>query len=187
MSTTRIRRNIRTPLGAGLLGVLALTAFITLAWLLMAQAGPAEATDVSLVSNLAVTGSDTTTVSDGRKIANQFTTGSNTAGYTVNSVSIVFRGSTFDVDKLVATINSEKNGNPGRALATLTNPSSLSSGTNTFTVSNGLLLEPDTSYFITLAAVGGAFGQPNITAHDNQTGQEGWTIADNYMLFVAPN
>ncbi|MYD17128.1 MAG: hypothetical protein F4W99_08275 [Chloroflexi bacterium] len=73
---------------------------------------------------------------------------------------------------------------PVVSLATLTNPDSLHTGPNRFTMSGGYLLDPDTAYFIAflVSDSAGASIQARLRATTSgaQLGEPGWTIRNDY-------
>ena len=83
-------------------------------------------------------------------LAQQFTTGANTQGYTLESVELRFSTAPSGVSVKVAT-----SANDGDVVATLTNPSSLTTGNLTFTAPANTTLSASTNYWVLLEATSG--------------------------------
>ena len=97
--------------GALLLAVIAIAG----AWLLMAQVAPAEADDISLVSNTGQTRTTEYGLANGEIYATKFTTG--TGGvHIVTGAQIRWRGN-YNTNNVTVSIN-ETGTNPGSTLAT---------------------------------------------------------------------
>ena len=88
----------------------------------------------------------------------------------------------------VKIYSSTASSSPDAAVATLTNPSSLADGLNTFTATasgyDGEDLDPDTSYFLVLSvttdgAINGGLSTTQVFEEDAGAA-EGWSIADSY-------
>ena len=155
----------RLPL---LLGALALFSL-----LLTMQPPPAQAQTVTdLVSN---TAESRTANSDGG-LAQSFTTGGNTGGYTLSEVRIRVRAT----GPTSMKIFEDSSGLPGSELATLTNPSSIAANSlNTFTAPSGTTLAANTTYWVYVSKglfSGGA--EFRLVASDSETGLTGWTIGN---------
>ena len=124
----------------------------------------ASAQSQALVSNIGQ--SDSGRGAYGNDQAQAFTTGSNAAGYTLNSVDIEFAGLNDNSalsSKLTVTINSSPGNIPGAVLATLTNPSDqtfTSDRTLNFTAPGaGINLAANTRYWVVLDITGSISGQ----------------------------
>ena len=74
------------------------------------------------------------------------------------------------------------NNAPGNALATLTNPASLRTGLNRFTLPDGYRLDGDTGYAIVVSVSADGADGPRLrmTASADQDGEEGWEIGNAY-------
>ncbi|MXW47591.1 MAG: hypothetical protein F4Z97_02920 [Gammaproteobacteria bacterium] len=140
------------------------------AWAVIAFASPVSA-DV-LVSNIGQT-----TLSffaeAGFEYGQGFVTGSNAAGYTLKSVELEFNAArnTSGLTVRLAT------GFPDSitVIATMTNPSSISVGANTFTAPSGTTLTAGTSYFIYTST--GAQGVRRTASDNEDSGAAvGWSI-----------
>ena len=104
--------------------------------------------------------------------AHAFTTGTNTAGYTLDDIEVqFFRAPSGLTVKLVTGLTSTLT-----EVATLTNPASLVSGDLTFTASN-TTLSANTTYWVVLE---GSAGEPASTSSDEEDsgGAAGWSVAD---------
>ena len=113
-----------------------------------APVGAFQEATVALVSNMNQTtsGSGNATNED---LAQAFTTGTNSLGYTLESVEIrysVSGASPFPAHTV--SIWTESSNNPGSSLGTLTNPDPVVNGVNTYTTTDGISLSADTTYFI---------------------------------------
>ena len=128
---------------------------------LLGTAGKAQA--AVLVSNLEQTAVLFIAILSSNDFAQGFETGSNTGNYTLASIDIDFSTSlpsAGDASKLTVTLWSGTSGDrPGSLLATLTNPSNLSTGgggnVKTFTARAGTVLIADTMYFVHMSYAGG--------------------------------
>ena len=71
-------------------------------------------------------------------------------------------------------------GLPGKTVdvATLTNPDTLGTGNLTFTASGTVLLDPSTQYWVVVTGTAGDLTRTNSTDQDG--GQAGWSIADDF-------
>ncbi len=129
----------------------------------------------SLVSNL------TETVFGGvlnADRAQEFTTGSNSAGYTLTSVDLNLSFTTGDKVPFTVAVHASSNGQPGSKMADLTAPGTLTTGTNRFT-HTGLALEPATGYFVVVdATASSGDGEIKLTQSNGETGAQGWSIAN---------
>ncbi|MCY3698924.1 MAG: tandem-95 repeat protein [Gemmatimonadetes bacterium] len=140
---------------------------------LAASAVPASAQSV-LVSNIGQTGTTANLASRDR--AQGFTTGSNTYGYTLTSVEVGFGTQPDGVTVRLAT------GLPSATtfFATLTNPTTLVAGNNTFTAPAGTQLRAGTTYFVVVRANTGTIRTTQSGSEDSG-GAAGWSIADSTM------
>ncbi len=134
---------------------------------------------VGNLSETSTQGSPST--SGGAWIANEFTTGSNTNGYTVSQVTVpISPGS--GSGNVTLRIFSKVSGTakPGASLATLTNTGD-ANGNYTFSCSGtGCDLSAGTSYFLVLSAASGYNYRWAATASNNETGSAGWAIGNTY-------
>ena len=133
----------------------------------------------TLVSNthLGSTGFDATV------LAQSFRTGANEAGYTVSEVDI-YLGPTSSKSTSVRIRESNPNDRPGILVATLTNPTSLTSDSlNTFTAPAVITLAANTTYWLTvnegISSTNRAQAR-TILGHD-EAGEPGLTIGDGRL------
>ena len=186
------RRRAR-PLAAGLrwaaltlpLGVFLCTAVLSVS--------PAQAqTAVDLVSNHSgPSPSETHTVgrlgvSDWQSVAQQFTTGDQSAGYRLLSVVAHIRSLGSQVVPKVSIHRSISGNRPGASLYVLTNPATVTAfADNTFTAPANAELDANTKYFVVFENTGtrGAGTDHRYalrpTTSNSQAGESGWSIADN--------
>ncbi|MDE0497635.1 MAG: fibronectin type III domain-containing protein, partial [Acidimicrobiaceae bacterium] len=125
----------------------------------------------------------------GNDYAQAFTTGSNSAGYSLRSVDAEFSAvdSGFSPSALTASIHADSGGSPGSSLGTLTSPASFpvsaSDQTLTFT-SAGIDLEASTTYFLVID-MGSAHAVSGLrsTASDSEDSgaSAGWSIGDSVL------
>ena len=163
----------RSYLDAGATGWLLALATLT--------AGAAAAQD-AYVSNAGQGGAIGQNISSTQSHAQEFTTGSESGGYALGSIGLTFNENVSNTGELTVTINSEdSDGNPGTVVATLTKPSSLTSGTEElFFAPSNTTLSADTSYFVTVEASGAFFSVVWMTTSnaEDSGGSTGWSIHD---------
>ena len=153
----------------------ALAGLLLLAGLTLPMTAQAQTT-VTLVSN---TGQGNT--ADGYlanvDVAQAFDTGSNAAGYNLDSVQIVSSGThRFSL----AVYTTDTNRYPDTLLHSLTNPGTFAQGTLVFTAPENATLDTDTTYTLLLRVNNQVtFG---VTGNDAEDGGRaaGWTIADDF-------
>ena len=146
-----------------------------------APVGAFQEATVALVSNMNQTtqGSANSTTQDG---AQAFTTGTNSLGYTLESVqiSLTVGGSPFPAHTV--SIWTESSNNPGSSLGTLTNPDPVVNGVNTYTTTDGISLSAGTTYFIVVdnSPNAGDSGRIAVTGSDSEDSgaASGWSIGD---------
>ena len=116
--------------------------------------------------------------------AQAFTTGANPEGYTLNSVDLQFP-STGPAYAFSVTIWSTRTDSlPGDQLRTLTAPSTVTTGNNTFTTS-GFDLDPSTTYFIVMTTA--LNSSSNVSMYTTDSDDEdvgaanGWTVSDDRL------
>ena len=114
--------------------------------------------------------------------AQSFETGTNAGGYTVSEVDI----RTSDTSGSSTSVRIRKNNadnEPGDLVATLANPTSLTDDSlNTFTAPTGTTLAASTTYWITTnEEISSNRAQFALTNSDDETGETGWTIGDDYL------
>ena len=162
--------------------VIAAVVMTTLLW---AGGSPASAQDdqaasastIELVGNFAQTAGTTNLVLGAAHWhAQRFTTGANAAGYTVTNIKLDFKG-TPGSDISVKIVSGLTTSSGGTDVATLTNPTTLSTGQLTFTAPANTTLDASTEYAVVVNK--GHSGSMASTAGTGQSGETGWTIADN--------
>ena len=160
---------------------------------------PAEAqTATVLIKNTGQTSSGTQALdTTNTKRAQAFTTGSNSAGYTLSSIGFDFDSIT-DLTTagahLVVTLNEVSSGHPGTALCTLTDPATFSgSDVQTF---DAPITDPcptltaNTTYFAVIERVT-TVASATITLHrtgmaaEDAGGAMGWSIGDDFRTFTS--
>ena len=128
-------------------------------------------------------------------VAQGFTTGTSTGGYTLTSIEVAFE-SPHNATQLgnltrqpAGVWSDDGSGNPNAELFTLTKPASIVAATNSggpithsvtgnyavFTAPANKTLDPSTTYHMVLEGGSGALWS---TAIDDETGATGWSIAD---------
>ena len=136
--------------------------------------------DVSLVSNIGQAATSTSSIFT-YDHAQGFTTGSNSAGYTLTSIEVqISTSGTID-----SAVVRKTDPNTGDLVATLTGPSTgstVGTGAQTFTAPSGTSLEPSTEYFVVFESGSGAnsltFSVTNTDAED-ASAAAGWSISDS--------
>ena len=167
----------RTLVAPGLLVVLAAL-----------TAGPAAAqTDIVLVSNKGETPTANLTIS--ARIAQGFSTGSNSAGYTLSRIDMVSNDTESD-SYSVALYTTDSNGLPETLSVTLTAPGLFTAGVLSFHAPAGTTLAASTDYslvitrgstsLITTLVLDSTAGDDEVT-EDTATG---WSIADTHSTFA---
>ena len=120
-----------------------------------------------------------------QRVAQTFTTGGNTTGYTLSSVDARLKkiGSNATVQ---VSIYNTTGGVPGSSLHTLTNPASVTAdAVNTFTAASGATLDANTTYAVVIEETSGgttlahSVELPVSDSDDEDAGgATGWSIAD---------
>ena len=156
---------------------------VCLALLLGAGAAQAQ-TSVKLVGNSGQTlfGSAKLHLND---VAQAFTTGSTSAGYKLTSVDLFLAAGTNTHPTYTVRIQTNASGSPGNIiLGTLTAPTSIVSGSNTFTASGaGIRLSANTTYFVVIDVR--AAGTDNLSVNNTTSDAEdsgaaaGWSIGND--------
>ncbi|MDE0499332.1 MAG: hypothetical protein OXH86_18495, partial [Acidimicrobiaceae bacterium] len=144
---------------------------------------PAQRTFVSNAGQS--TGSD---VGWGHDIVQAFTTGSNSAGYSLRSVEVAFFPAVARIGSsdLAVSVHADSSGQPGASLGTLAGPPvEPSNGVSTVTfTSDGIDLDPGTTYFL-MIDMAANFTTSGLTFTDSDGedagGLPGWSIADNAL------
>ncbi len=155
----------------------------------MPTASVAQAAEVTLVSNLSETSVTASShIKNSHTVAQSFATGS--SDYTLGSVEV-------DISTLptatggisVKIYSATSGGDPDSSLYTLSNPSSLSTGVNSFTAPDNTTLSASTTYFVVVANTAGFDGfKVKLASSTNQTGETGWGIGDKrHVQFSGPS
>ena len=119
------------------------------------------------------------------KRAQAFTTGTNNAGYTLDSIGVAFGliAESNPQDKLTVTLNEISSGDPGDALCTLVHPASYtSSGVNRYAApATCPTLAKSTTYFVVIDRTDTTGNDIRVSRTGNDAedsgGADGWTIA----------
>ena len=124
-----------------------------------------------------------------QRVAQAFTTGSNTGGYTLSSIAIAFRASVGSPTDLEVTLHAASGSNPntGTTLATLSGSSPSTAGSYTYTCSSGCDLSASTTYFVYIKAPNSASGSHYLATFTSSAATltpsgNGWSIADKGRL-----
>ena len=145
----------------------------------------AAAQTAKLVSNSSATASGSGTrvgsyLGNQSSVGQEFTTGMNTAGYTLASIAVDVQSG--ESRRPIVSLYDEASGEPGSLLASLTGPSSMQSGFNTFVAPSATVLTPSTTYFVIMEGVGGsAILKRAGTGNEDTDSATGWTIADSRL------
>ncbi len=168
-------------------GLAVIGAFLAAAALLLGVAAPAQAQ--VLVSNTGQTTHGHTACVRGSEpiieldCAQGFTTGQNTRGYDLSSIQLDTQGAPGSGTLTVTVRAATGSDRPSNAvLYTLTNPSNIGTGLQTFTAPDETTLNRNTQYFVHMTFDGsGTRPRWNLTANDNQDSGEarGWSIGDH--------
>ena len=139
---------------------------------------PTAEAQTTLVSNVGQTRSGSLGL-DTHAGAQAFTTGDNSAGYTVTSVGLdMSSGADHTINFTVGIWTNSNSNLPGSSLVTLMQPASLITGVNEFTTS-GIELAANTTYWVVVDSTGGGSVQWEGTASDSEDSTaSGWSIAD---------
>ena len=131
--------------------------------------------------------------SDYPRLAQAFTTGNSSGGYTLSTVTVHLQvGSSRTLTVTLHDAASNGNDPTGSAIVTLAS-GAYASGEHTFTCSgSGCDLDPDTTYVIQLSAGGGINGayywrRISTADEDRQPSNNGWSIGDRSRYYQASN
>ena len=168
-------------------GLAVIGAFLAAAALLLGVAAPAQAQ--VLVSNTGQTTHGHTACVRGSEpiieldCAQGFTTGQNTRGYDLSSIQLDTQGAPGSGTLTVTVRAATGSGRPSNAvLYTLTNPSNIGTGLQTFTAPDETTLNRNTQYFVHMTFDGsGTRPRWNLTANDNEDSGKAreWSIGDH--------
>ena len=138
----------------------------------------AHAQTTTLVSN---TG-EVSTGSSLFPIGTKFTTGTNSAGYTISSVETLFISSATAAPAV--TIREDGTDPTGTVVAALTAPATFTAGSiNTYTAPTKTVLAASTTYWLRVDA--NSSGRVVMTGINDETGAAGWSIADDGKQLVS--
>ena len=132
--------------------------------------------DVTYVSNIGQGSDDDDSSSMGR--AQTFTTGSRTGGYTLISVDIVSEDAQGDSFTANITTVDEGTDLPVARHTTLTAPASFTAGTITFTAPAYTVLEPNTTYGVSIISSGSVTLDTTLSNREDSGRTSGWSIAN---------
>ena len=151
------------------------------------DAAPLQAQTVTLVSNTGQAHDSSPNIN--HSAAQQFTTGSDAAGYDLDSVGywIVTKE---DDSALTVTLRASVSGTPdvpGDVIHTFTSPTLVADSLNIFTAPEGATLDPDTDYFLVMEETAGAITmRATASASEDTGGLDGFSIADSRLWCNAP-
>ncbi|MDE0204247.1 MAG: SwmB domain-containing protein, partial [Rhodospirillaceae bacterium] len=155
--------------------------------------GPATAHQLTSVKQVSNTGqTDGTYQIFTQDWAQAFTTGSHADGYTLTSLVLslfVQHSSALNQSYSVTIHAANSSGRPGVKLGTLTNPTlsvSTSFQLKTFTAAAGIVLDPDTTYFVVVDVSGSGSNnlriRPTSSNNEDSGKAAGWSIANNRLF-----
>ena len=152
-----------------------------LALALLPAAGAAQAqTERVLVSNIGgPTASTSVSLGAWQRIAQGFTTGSARHDYTLTSVDVDF----YEAPPTDVSVRVLEGTRTGTIVATLTNPSSLTAGTLTFTAPAGTTLDANSTYFVVIETTSFSGGVNRTHSAEDAGGATGWAIGDGFSTF----
>ena len=162
---------------------------LLLAALALFAAAPAEAQTVTLVSNFGQEKTSGTRFTGDNSLAQRFTTGANSGGYTLASIEAISRGG--GTATQTATTRAElwsatTAGAPDSKLADLTTPSGAvaANATMSFGAPAGTTLTANTNYYFVIYTIGSFDLSLESTSADDEDsgGLSGWTIENALRL-----
>ncbi|GCL59525.1 choice-of-anchor R domain-containing protein [Microcystis aeruginosa] len=150
-----------------------------------------QASATTLVSNLPPITSDPTTGSDitfNQWVRSSFKTGSISYGYTLNSVTLLFRELTAN-NSLFVRLHRDDAGDTGALITTFNNPSPITStaANNNFSAPTPQTLAADTTYWLVAGISSNVSGGQYRWARTNsvdQGGELGWSIGDSSLFSI---
>ena len=153
---------------------------------LLALPLPAQAQTQTLVSNVGQNTQGNGSLFDFDQ-AQAFTTGSNSAGYTLTSVKIDMGSEAEYATAFTVSVYSNSSGVPGTSLGTLSNPASLATdGVHAFTT-RGIALAASTTYFVVIDRVGTVILERRLYINNTNSNAEdagkasGWSIGNGSL------
>ena len=174
----------------------------------LALPATAQAQGIALVSNMAESGTQVTFVQPvgfqlggidfgETRVSQRFTTGPNTAGYSLQSVVLNLGTNLGSGSVVQVAIHEESSGNPGTLLGVLNTPADpfgdnpAAAGNRTFSAPNPLSLDANTNYWVVLRDTTGATGANNyrvrLTASNNETTTHGFSISNGHQAGTPGN
>ena len=117
--------------------------------------------------------------------AQAFTTGSNSAGYALDSVGVSLNSTPPTASYFSVSIHESSGGDPGNLRYTLSNPSTFATGVNVFTAPAKASLEGGTTYFVVIGYQHPMNQSEQVrlrtTASDDEdaAGEDDWSIANS--------
>ena len=106
-------------------------------------------------------------------LAQTFTTGSNSAGYTLTSVELDIEAAADHSTAFTVSLHSNNSGTPGANLGTLSNPTPISTnGVYAFTT-RGIALAADTTYFVVIDTISDITDFYRFFTNEHEIGQPG--------------
>ena len=135
----------------------------------------------TLVSNIGQsTSTHTGIVSSASSQAQAFTTGSTVGGYGLGSVEVQVSSFSGTTSHISVSIYSEDGGDPDSVVHALSNPATISSGTQTFTAPANALLDASTTYFVVISTTSSSIEISRTTSSsEDMGGATGWSIANS--------
>ena len=174
----------------------------------LALPAAANAQEIALVSNMSESGTQVTFVQPvgfqlggiefgETRISQRFTTGPNTAGYSLQSVVLNLGTNLGSGSVVQVAIHEESSGNPGTLLGVLDNPADpfgdnpAAAGNRTFSAPSALSLDANTNYWVVLRDTTSATGANNyrvrLTASNNETTTHGFSISNGHQAGTPGN
>ena len=174
----------------------------------LALPAAAQAQEIALVSNISESGTQVTFVtpvgfqlggidSGETRISQRFTTGPNTAGYSLQSVVLNLGTNLGSGSVVQVAIHEESSGNPGTLLGVLDNPADpfgdnpATAGNRTFSAPSALSLDANTNYWVVLRDTTSATGANNyrvrLTTSNNETTTHGFSISNGHQAGTPGN
>lgn len=146
----------------------------------MAQSAPAQGT--LYVSNLGQTQTGSASIGSDSWLAQSFITGTNSAGYYLNSAQLLMGPASGSAGGFVVSLYSPLGNDPGSSLGSLGGSDPTAGGLFAYTTS-GIMLSPSALYYVVVtAATPTAIGAYNwgATFGPSSRSGDGWIIPGNY-------
>lgn len=141
-----------------------------------------QASAVTLVENLTQSNDGSDDVNFTFWQGSSFTTGS--GSYNLESVTLLFRQNTADLNNLFVRLYGNNSGVPGTLITTFTNPASITTNlaNNTFTLATSQALTASTTYWLVSGILSGSGNYRwGYTFSNSETGLPGWTIGNGLV------